>query len=186
MVKPRGKKAVARKGDSYVIQKHAARRLHHQLRLELDGALKKPGGGARAEPGAGREAPCREVEDHPPRLRRSRGTISKGEYGGRMVIVWDRGRWNPIGDPRRAMQRRSRIELMARSSAAAGIVRMSRQARKGRELAADQGRGCRRADRSEPDPRGAPESVKTGWCGGRSRRRVSRVVFEDRQDRTGD
>src|ERR1041384_7914091 len=96
---PSGKAARA-KGQSYVIQKHDASRLHYDLRLELDGvmlswAVTK---GPSLVPGEKRLAI--HVEDHPIEYNTFEGTIPKGEYGGGTVMIWDRGTWSPEGDPR--------------------------------------------------------------------------------------
>ena len=101
---PRGAARPA-KGSQYVIQKHAARRLHYDLRLELDGvmlswAITK---GPSLVPGEKRLAI--HVEDHPIEYNSFEGTIPQGEYGGGTVMIWDRGHWVPDGDPRKGLKK---------------------------------------------------------------------------------
>jgi bifunctional non-homologous end joining protein LigD len=97
---PKGEVAAPGKRLAYVIQKHAATRLHYDFRLELEGTLKSwavPKGPS-LDPAVRRMAI--HVEDHPLSYGNFEGTIPKGQYGAGTVIVWDRGDWVPVGDPR--------------------------------------------------------------------------------------
>lgn len=163
---PSGQKSHRTSGDSFVVQKHDARRLHYDFRLEMDGVLKSWAvtRGPSLVPGEKRLAV--HVEDHPLDYGDFEGTIPKGEYGGGTVIVWDRGRWKPIGDARRGYAK-GHLDFELFGEKLRGrwhLVRMAGKPREKRENWL-----LIKGDDDEARPEGAPDileerpdSVKTG------------------------
>ena len=125
---PRGGK-LKRGGDAFVIQKHAATRLHYDLRLELDGVMKSWAvtRGPSLVPGEKRLAV--QVEDHPVEYNTFEGTIPKDQYGGGTVLIWDRGRWTPEFDPHKGLAK-GHLEFSLDGEKLSGrwhLVRMQRR-----------------------------------------------------------
>ena len=126
---PKGEMA-RRRGNAFVIQKHAARRLHYDLRLELDGVMKSWAvtRGPSLVPGEKRLAV--QVEDHPIAYNKFEGTIPQGEYGGGTVMIWDRGHWQPENDPHKGLAKGHLAFTLEGEKLSGGwhLVRMHRRA----------------------------------------------------------
>lgn len=162
---PKGRKA-RKSGNSFVIQKHDATRLHYDFRLLMDGVLKSWAvtKGPSLIPGEKRLAV--HVEDHPLEYGTFEGTIPKGEYGGGTVILWDRGTWMPIGDAHKGYAK-GHLDFELKGQKLGGrwhLVRMAGKPREKREnwLLI---KGDDEAARSQNDPdilEERPESVATG------------------------
>ncbi len=98
---PEGKVKPGKAGRLYVIQKHAASRLHYDLRLELDGVLKSWAVPKGPSLNPAEKHLAVQVEDHPVEYGGFEGIIPRDEYGGGTVMLWDTGEWEPLEDPRR-------------------------------------------------------------------------------------
>ena len=144
-------------GGAYAIQRHDARRLHWDLRLELDGVLKSWAVTKGPSLTVGEKRLAVRTEDHPMDYLTFEGNIPKGEYGGGSVIVWEVGRWFPEGDPHKGLAK-GHIDFRLEGARLKGrwhLVRMN----------------PRRGEKAEPwlliksddafgRPRGAPEIVE--------------------------
>jgi bifunctional non-homologous end joining protein LigD len=164
---PSGKGKVRKSEDPgglYVIQKHAATRLHYDFRLEHNGVLWSWAvtRGPSLDPSEKRLAV--HVEDHPLGYGDFEGTIPKGEYGGGSVIVWDNGEWIPEGDPEAGMKK-GHIDFELKGNKLNGrwhLVRLKPRRGEKRDnwllIKADDTAARRSGDILEE----APQSVKSG------------------------
>ncbi len=190
---PRGRSIPAKGRLQFVIQKHAASRLHYDFRLELDGTLKSwavPKGPS-LDPAQKRLAV--HVEDHPLDYAGFEGIIPAKQYGGGTVLLWDRGYWTSIGDPATSY-RRGRLKFTLHGEKLRGIwnlVRMGGRQEAGKEnwlLIKEKDEEARRGKNSEVTQKLA-DSVDSGrtieqiaagrhrvWQSDRSSEKPSRAV----------
>ena len=109
------------KGASrFVIQKHAARRLHYDFRLEMEGVLKSWALPKGLPWKRGEKHLAVEVEDHPIEYEQFEGVIPEGQYGGGTVMVWDRGTYCVYGEQPLKSLREGKLHLLLDGKKAKG------------------------------------------------------------------
>src|SRR5436853_4092185 len=104
----------------FVIQKHAARRLHYDFRLEMEGVLKSWALPKGLPWKRGEKHLAVEVEDHPIEYEGFEGVIPEGQYGGGTVMVWDRGTYNVYGEQPLKSLREGKLHLLLDGKKAKG------------------------------------------------------------------
>jgi bifunctional non-homologous end joining protein LigD len=171
---PAGGKPLPKKvkgASRFVIQKHAARRLHYDFRLEMEGVLKSwalPKGLPRKR---GEKHLAVEVEDHPIEYEQFEGIIPEGQYGGGTVMVWDRGNYYVYGEQPLKSLREGKLHLVLDGEKAKGewtLVRI-----RGRDDAKNQWLILKTGDDAKPISKKMEDrSVKTG--------RTMEQIAEDR------
>jgi bifunctional non-homologous end joining protein LigD len=113
-------------GWRFVVQKHDARRVHYDLRLELGGTLKSWAVTKGPSLIVGEKRLAVRTEDHPLQYLDFEGNIPKGEYGGGAMIVWDGGHWEPAVDPDKGLAK-GHLEIVLHGTRLKGrwhLVRM--------------------------------------------------------------
>ena len=161
---PAGGKSLPRKikgASRFVIQKHAARRLHYDFRLEMEGVLKSWALPKGLPWKRGEKHLAVEVEDHPIEYEQFEGIIPEGQYGGGTVMVWDRGNYHVFGEQPVKSLREGKLHLVLDGEKAKGewtLVRI-----RGRDDAKNQWLILKTGDDAKPISKKLEDrSVKTG------------------------
>ena len=154
--KPKGVKDASR----FVIQKHAASRLHYDFRLQMEGVLKSwavPKGLPWTQ---GEKHLAVEVEDHPIEYENFEGVIPEGNYGGGTVMVWDHGTYYVYGEQPSQSLREGKLHLVLDGRKAKGewtLVRIRSDSQKNQWLLLKTGSSARPPSKKLED-----QSAKTG------------------------
>jgi bifunctional non-homologous end joining protein LigD len=161
---PAGGKPLPRKvkgASRFVIQKHAARRLHYDFRLEMEGVLKSWALPKGLPWKRGEKHLAVEVEDHPIDYEQFEGIIPEGQYGGGTVMVWDRGNYHVYGEQPAKSLREGKLHLVLDGEKAKGewtLVRI-----RGRDDAKNQWLILKTGDSAKPISKKMEDrSAKTG------------------------
>jgi bifunctional non-homologous end joining protein LigD len=171
---PAGKPAPKKvKGASrFVIQKHAARRLHYDFRLEMESVLKSWALPKGLPWKRGEKHLAVEVEDHPIEYEDFEGVIPEGQYGGGTVMVWDRGTYYVYGEQPLKSLKEGKLHLLLDGKKAKGewtLVRI-----RGRDGEKNQWLILKTGDNTKPiSSKLDDESVKTGRTMNKSRTRAT-------------
>ncbi|HEU5313087.1 MAG TPA: non-homologous end-joining DNA ligase [Candidatus Udaeobacter sp.] len=171
---PAGGKPLPKKvkgASRFIIQKHAARRLHYDFRLEMEGVLKSWALPKGLPWKRGEKHLAVEVEDHPIEYEQFEGIIPEGQYGGGTVMVWDRGNYHVYGEQPVKSLREGKLHLVLDGEKAKGewtLVRI-----RGRDDAKNQWLILKTGDDAKPISKKIEDrSVKTG--------RTMEQIAEDR------
>ena len=163
---------------AYVIQKHAASRLHYDLRLELDGVMKSwavPKGPS-LDPAVKRLAI--HVEDHPIEYNKFEGTIPAGEYGGGTVMIWDYGTCSAAeDDPEAALRagyREGELKFELRGKRLKGSWVLVRTRRRGDRSRQDQWLLIKQRDEAADPAFDPTETYQTSASTGRTMDEIAR------------
>src|SRR4029434_4194073 len=157
--KPKPK--TVRGASSFVIQKHDARRLHYDFRLEMEGVLKSWAVPKGLPWKQGEKHLAVEVEDHPVDYAEFEGVIPKGQYGGGTVMLWGRGKYFVYGEQPLKSLRDGKLHLVLEGEKAKGewtLVRIrGRDGEKNQWLILKTGSSAKPISKRLDD-----QSVKTG------------------------
>ena len=160
---PKGSKPLPKKvkgASRFVIQKHDARRLHYDFRLEMDGVLKSWAVPKGLPWGQGEKHLAVEVEDHPVEYATFEGIIPEGQYGGGTVMVWDRGNYHVYGEEPVKSWREGKLHLVLDGEKAKGewtVIRLRGDDEKPQWLLLKTGASLKPLSKKRDD-----QSVKSG------------------------